>query len=379
MQKLNVAVIGLGFIGKQHVEALRRIPSVVVVAVSDMDLSAGEWCARNDIPRFYTNFEEMLEKESLDVVHNCTPNFMHYAVNRKVLEAGICVYSEKPLTTNAEEGKQLVKLAEEKSLTTGVNFNYRNNLMVQEMHYRVACGQMGEITHLQVEYLQDWLLYRTDFDWRVQTEKGGVSRAVADIGSHCFDTLQYILNEKIVSVYAIFRRQYKERWYSGQKDTFSIENVHENAAKLIPVENEDAAIIMVRMQSGIIGSVIVTQICAGKKNGLKLLLSGNQEAYEWNQEIPDKLWIGHRNKGNEIIYVGKTNLHEEIRHVAELPDGHPVGWKDALTTGFEQFYESILNKDNISMYPDFKDGYYISKVVDACVESARLGYWVNVE
>ena len=212
MKKIRVGVIGLGFIGKQHVEALRRLPYIEIVAGSDSNLGMREWCEKNGIQKYYSDYKEMLTNEKMDVVHNCTPNNFHYEVSCEILKTGCHVYSEKPLTIKSVEGESLIELADKKGLKTAVNFNYRNNLMVQEIQQRIQNGRMGMISHIQVEYLQDWLLYDTDFDWRVQKDKGGESRAVADIGSHCFDTIQFITGEKIVSVYAMFHKQYQKRY-----------------------------------------------------------------------------------------------------------------------------------------------------------------------
>ena len=164
MKKIRVGVIGLGFVGKQHVEALRRLPYIEIVAGSDSNLSMREWCEKNGIQKYYSDYKEMLTNENMDVVHNCTPNNFHYEVSCEILKTGCHVYSEKPLTIKSVEGESLIELADKKGLKTAVNFNYRNNLMVQEIQQRIQNGRMGMISHIQVEYLQDWLLYDTDFD-----------------------------------------------------------------------------------------------------------------------------------------------------------------------------------------------------------------------
>ena len=380
MRKIKVGVIGLGFIGKQHVEALRRLPYVEIVAGSDSNPAMRDWCEENGIGKYYADYKEMLKNEEMDAVHNCTPNNFHFAVSCEILEAGYHVYSEKPLTINSEEGNKLVELARKKGLKTAVNFNYRNNLMVQEMQQRIKNNRMGTISHIQVEYLQDWLLYDTDFDWRVQKDKGGESRAVADIGSHCFDTIQFIMGEKIVAVYAMFHKQYQKRYMAKQADTFSSRKASgEHKGEAVPVENEDAAIILFKLEGGMVGSINITQVCAGKKNDLQILISGTNEAYEWHQETPANLWVGHRDSGNEIIYAGKNNLSENIRSFADLPDGHSVGWKDAFEKGFEIFYKGLL-REGEAVYegPDFTAGLYITRIVEACLKSNQTGTWQNV-
>lgn len=379
MQKIAVGVIGLGFIGKQHIEALRRVPGIEVAAASDADASMRNWCQANGIENFYVNYQDMLKKVKLDAVHDCTPNHMHYEVNKAVLESGRHVYSEKPLTLRSSEALELCRLAKEKDRLAAVNFNYRNNAMVQEMKGRVQEGRLGGFSHIQLEYLQDWLLYDTDFDWRISRETGGESRATADIGSHCFDTLQFITGERITAVYAVFHQQYRKRKYCKEKrETFS-GGQKGDTYEVAEVENEDAAHILFRLEGGIIGNIAVSQVCAGKKNGLKVLISGEREAVQWEQENPDKLWIGHRDGGNEVLYADGKYLTDYAKAFVVLPNGHPAGWTDALTNGIGNFYSQIRDRKSNIRYANFEDGYYISKIVEACIESSRLNRWVEIK
>lgn len=378
MKRIRAGVIGLGFIGRQHIEAVRRIPGAEVAAGADPSPGMEEWCSKNGIAGYYKDYKEMLRKEDLDVVHDCTPNHMHYEVNSEILKAGCHVYSEKPLTLESVGSYELCVLAKEKKRRAGVNFNYRNNVMVQEMKGRVLSGRLGEFTHIQMEYLQDWLLYDTDFDWRVRKDTGGASRAVADIGSHCFDTLQYITGEKIAAVYARFHRQYPFRKCYGRTGTFS-ENTLTGDYETVPVENEDGAMIFFRLKNGMTGSLIVSQVCAGKKNGLKILLGGTRESIEWNQEDPDKLWVGRRDAGNEMIFAGQQYVTEYAKPFITLPNGHPVGWTDALTNGVREFYSSIGGSEKEYRYATFEEGYYMNKIVEACIESSRQNCWVEIK
>lgn len=378
MKTIKAGIVGLGFIGKQHIEAVRRIPGVEIIAGADPNPEMEGWCRENGIAGYYRDYKEMLQKENLDAVHDCTPNHMHYEVNLEILRAGCHVYSEKPLTLEPESSYRLCMLAREKNRRAGVNFNYRNNVMVQEMRGRILSGRLGEFSHIQLEYLQDWLLHDTDFDWRVRKSAGGASRAVADIGSHCFDTLQYILGEKITAVYARFHRQYPFRKCCGKTITFS-ESSPDGAYESVPVENEDGAAVLFRLEGGMTGSLVVSQVCAGKKNGLKVLIGGTGESMEWNQENPDKLWIGHRSVGNEVIFAGQQYMTEYAKPFATLPNGHPVGWSDALANGMREFYSSIGAEERECRYATFEDGYYMNKIIDACIESNRQNCWVEIK
>lgn len=378
MEQIRVGIVGLGFVGKQHAEALRRIPGVKIAAASDSDPDLGAWCEANRIPAFYTDYRKMLEQEELDVIHDCAPNHMHMEINRLALETGRHVYSEKPLTLTAEEAFALCELARKTGKRTAVNFSYRNHAMVQEMKERIREGRLGTLSHIQVEYLQDWLLYDTDFDWRVRKELGGASRAVADIGSHCFDTIQYILGEPVTAVYAVLHRQYETRKFFRKKETFLSGDITGDCEE-VPVENEDGATILFRLKGGMTGSILVSQVCAGKKNGLKILVSGNKESLEWEQENPDKLWIGRKDEENGILFAGKQYLTAYAAPYAHLPGGHPSGWNDALVNGLRDFYQSVEDPGRERRYADFGEGYSIMKLVEACLESSRQNGWVEIK
>jgi len=203
MKKLQVGIIGAGFIGRQHIEALGRVPNIEVVAICEYDKDVARKIADEfGIKHAFGDVDLMLETLSLDAIHNCTPSSRHYELNKKILNSGIHLYCEKPLTLTSSESEELVEIVKSKGLKAGVNFNYRHNVMVEEIKERISSKDIGDVWYLSVEYLQDWLLKETDFDWRVETKNGGQTRAISDIGSHCFDTIQYILGEKIVEVRA---------------------------------------------------------------------------------------------------------------------------------------------------------------------------------
>jgi len=375
---IRAAVVGAGFIGKQHIEAIRRIPGTIVAAVADNGADIEGIRQETGIDRVYKDYGEMFQREEIDVVHNCTPNYMHQEINLKALEYGIAVYSEKPLALNVAEAQEVCCKAA--GIRNAVNFNYRHNIMVQEMKGRMLQNELGRITYLQAEYLQDWLLYENDFDWRMEPQYGGNSRAIADIGSHCFDMLQYILGERIVFVYASLDTVYPRRQKGEKKDTFSVSAGMEKTTE-VEISTEDNARILFRMESGIEGSILLSQVCAGKKNGLHILIGGNKKSMEWRQEEPDKLWIGYKDKGNEVIYASRQYLTEYAQASAILPNGHPAGWTDTLRDAINSFYQDVRGGclEGGIRYADFEDGLYIVKLVEACLASNKTGCWVHVK
>lgn len=363
MKKLRAGIIGMGLIGGQHVESIRRISDVEVAAVTIRNPERVSETEHRFNVKVYTDYREMLDKENLDVLHNCTPNALHYEMNKTALERGIHVYSEKPLATTIEEAKALTRLAREKGLANGVNFNYRSNALVQEMRVRVENGSAGKPLLIHGQYVQDWMLYDTDTNWRLDPEKGGKSRALADIGSHWFDTVQVVTGQKIKGVYA--RNFIAHPFRQGQK-----------------VETEDGSTILFELQDGTPGSVVVSQVSAGYKNHNAISVDCAHCSMRWNQEQSDRLMIGSREHGVQHIYPSAESVDPSIRQYVTLPSGHPVGWQDAHTNGIRMFYQSIFDnsyRNEKQPYSTFADATYIMQIIEACMLSSEEKRWVEVK
>ena len=370
MSKIRVGIIGTGFIGKQHIEAARRIPNVEVVAVCEHTEELAKAVANAfGIDHYFGDVDKMLSAGlDLDVVHNCTPSSMHYELNKKILHAGVNLYCEKPLTLTASESEELVELVKAKGLKGAVNFNYRHNATVEEMKQRIKNKSIGDVWFISAEYLQDWLLRETDFDWRVDAKYGGSSRAISDIGSHCFDTIQYIMDEKISAVRA-------KRYVAHPTRTV----IKDGKEVKIEVENEDAALINVKFESGTEAVVRVSQVTAGKKNDFKILVEGTEQSLEWHQEKPDRLHIGNRDVGNVEIFADAKYLTDRAKEKINLPNGHAVGWADAFTNAIKSFYEHLKAPTPAHHeYVDLEAAHHIMKLIDACVTSDDSGQWIDV-
>jgi predicted dehydrogenase len=286
---------------------------------------------------------------------------MHFEISKKAIEAGVNVFCEKPFTLHSHESLELTALAKSKNLTGGVSFNYRHNAMVEEMKQRIANQSIGKMWFVAAEYLQDWLLFNTDYNWRVDSKYGGNTRAISDIGSHCFDTIQYIMNEKITAVMCKRKTLHPER-LDGK-----------SPAK---VENEDAAIIHARFESGVEALVRVSQVTAGKKNAFSIIAEGTKHALEWHQEQPDRLKVGNRDEGNTEIYADAKYLTGKAKTKIVIPNGHAVGWADAFTNSIAEYYKAVRGEE--SDFTTFEEAHHIMKITDACVESDKLNTWVEV-
>ncbi len=374
---INVGVVGVGFVGKQHIEAIRRIPRTKIVGIVQSDFDKAKALAEvYDIDYFYDDLNDLLDLEGLDVVHICTPNYLHYDMAKKVIMAGVNVFCEKPLSLTSEEALELSELAEEYNVKSAVNLNYRGNVMVKEMRERVKNEVIGKTLMGQAQYVQDWLMFDTDYDWHFNPELVGPSRAVADIGTHLFDLIQYVYDKKIVKVFCEMVIAYpyrKEREQFGE--TFALEYGEVIAEQ--EVVNEDAAFLIVELEGGTKVSMDVSQVTGGYKNAVELVVSGSKSSLTWNQEVADKLIVGNREGGNEVIYADPKYVSPAVRDYISLPNGHAVGWADAFKNSIATFYESFTKDINENV--DFNEGYYLMKLVEAAILSNKEKRWVIVE
>lgn len=378
MQKIfRAGIVGAGMMGKTHVEALRRIPGVTVAALADPNGAlAQKTCDEMFIPACYASCEEMLARENLDAVHVCTPNFAHYAVCKAAIEAGVNVYCEKPLANTYEEAASLCRLAEERHVAAAVNFNYRHNAIIQEMHERAAAADWGRTFLVYGHYLQDWMMYEDDYNWRCVPALGGGSRTVADIGSHWFDTVQFILGKKIVRVFAHLVTVLPTRKkYAQQAETFGRQAG--GAYEQVAIASEDAAFVLVQFEDGTMGNLVLSQVSGGHKNDFEVHIDGARYTMSWQQEAPDQLLLGNRETGATLVRSAPETLHGRAKSYAALPGGHVVAWNDALKNAIAQFY-AYLRSGGEKHFADFARGAAIVKLVDACLESNARSSWVEV-
>lgn len=382
MSVLKVGIVASGMMAKNHADALRRIPGVQVVAIADpFALNLADIAQELGIPATYTSYEKMCECEDLDVIHNCAPNNEHFAINKYAITHGIGVFSEKPLAVTVDEAEELCELVDKYKVPNGVNFNYRSNAVVREIRARIRNGTAGKPLLVHGAYLQDWLMYDNDYNWRLDSGKGGKSRTVADIGSHWFDTVQTALDTKIVSVNAKLITVYPERLKpAAQTGTFTRSGV--GSYEKVSVDTEDAGMIMVKFANGTFGSVLLSQISGGFKNALDLCIDCAKCSLRWEQEEPDHLIIGDRENGVTKTFADYGKMTDDADYYATLPGGHPVGWADALHNNFRLFYDAVKKgtyKNGEQEFATIADATYIMKIVEACLKSNETNSWVDID
>jgi predicted dehydrogenase len=382
MKEFKVGLVGAGYIGMVHLEILRRIPSVEVVAVADSDPGrARAAAAKLGIPRAYERAEDLLADREVQVLHNCTPNNLHFAINSRAIELGKDILAEKPLSLDSKESAELVRTAEAAKTLTAINFCYRYYPVVQEAAARVRRGDLGEIRAFMGHFLQDWLFYDTDYSWRLDASVAGGVNVIADLGSHWCDLVQFVTGRKIVEVMAELHTCIPKRQRpKGGALSFG----GKSSAEYEPVEIklDDYAALFVRLDNGACGNFTTCQVAAGRKVDLELQVFGSKESYGWSHVHPNALWVGHREKGNETFYESSQLQAPETQKYATLPTGHPMGYHDAVYNLFRDYYEALAakraGKPFTATFPDFKTGHELMCIVDAALHSGRHGKWVKV-
>ncbi len=325
------------------------------------------------------DYREILRDPAIDAVHILTPNALHFSMAKEALEAGKHVACEKPVTTTVEEAEELVALAAKKGLRNCVCHNLRYYPMVQQLRRMREAGELGEILSVQGGYSQDWLLYDTDWNWRIDAKAGGASRCMADIGSHWFDMAEHVTGLRVSSLVAdlktfhLMRKQPKHSVETFINKLFGPEETIERA-----VETEDFGTVLFQMGERARGSMVASQVSAGRKNRLAIEVYGSKAGAAWDQERPNELWIGHRDRGNEIILKDPALLKPEARSYADLPGGHAEGYDDSHKQLLRRFYASIADPGLRPEYPQFADGLRQLTILKAELESHQTRGWVDV-
>ena len=379
MGAVRVGIVGTGFSAMAHADALRRLPGVQLVALAGRtEERAREQADRLGVPLAFGGYEPLLD--AVDAVHNCTPNDVHAEVSHAALRAGRHLLSEKPLALDSRESAALADAAVRAEVVCGVCFNYRHYPLVRQARAAAASGDIGAVHFVHGGYLQDWLLRQTDWNWRVDPARSGVSRAVADIGSHWADLAEYVSGDRIVSVLADLGRLHESRVRpAGDSPTFGA-GLGNGVA--VPVETEDFGSILVRFARGARGAFTVSQVSAGRKNRLFFEIDAAEAALAWDQEDPNRLWVGRRGEPNSEIVRDADLLDPAAASLVRFPAGHQEGWADALYNLCADFYGAVAARSGGAGYEPsfatFADGHRLVQLVEAVAASHREQRWIEV-
>jgi len=378
MKKLKTVIFGTGFMGRVHTEGVRRLGNVEVVGIAASSADkARKFADELGVERSSGDYRELLADPSIDAVHVCTPNALHFPMAKAAMEAGKHVLCEKPLAMSTVEAAEMVRLAKEKNLANCTFHNLRYYPQVQNMRAMREAGDLGEILVVQGTYSQDWLLYDTDWNWRVETKAGGPSRCMADIGSHWFDMAEHLAGLRVTTLCADVNTVHKTRKQpKGPVETFANKLASAQDTLDTPIDTEDFGAVVFRMGERARGAMTASQVSAGRKNRLSIEIYGTKSGVAWDQERPDELWIGHRNSANCIIIKDPSLLKPAARAFADLPGGHSEGYDDTFKQVFRRFYASIADPTAPRDYPQFTDGLRQLVILDAELKSAHTRTWI---
>lgn len=376
---LRVAVIGTGYVGPIHLEALARIGDVRVVKVVDANRElAAQVAHRFGVADHGDDWREAVSDPSVDVIHNCTPNRFHYEINRAALEAGKQVLSEKPLAMDRREAQDLVERAERRQAVVGMNFCYRYYPVVQEMAVRVRRGDAGTVRFITGSYLQDWLSRATDWSWRLLRSESGESNIAADLGSHWFDLIQFVTGLQVQEVCADLATLIPVRQRPSHQ-VLAFERTAQTSSEEIEVELEDYAAVLFRLTNGAPGSFTTSQVAAGRKSDTEFQIYGDRCSMAWNHRDATRFWIGHRDRPNEEFIENPVLQQAESARYATLPAGHPLGYHDAVLNLFRDFYDAVRGQTPPQTdRPTFRNGLEAMRILNAVLESRRRRKWITV-
>jgi len=350
-------IIGAGFIGEVHARAVRAAGGVLA-AVADRDAeSAAAAATRLLAQRAVPSAEELVAADDVDVVHICTPNHLHAPLAERAMAAGKHVICEKPLSTDVDSARRLAGLAGAASVVTAVPFVYRFYPTVRDARGRVRRGDVGSLRLVHGSYLQDWLSRPEDHNWRVDASLGGGSRAFGDIGVHWCDVVEFATGHRIARLVARMMTIPRGGDRSGQR-------------------TEDAATVLFETDRGALGSVVVSQVSPGRKNRLWFSLDGARASVQFDQELPDALWVGGREQ-NALVHRGAESSTGDAARYNIVPVGHPQGYLDCFTAFVADVYAAAAG-DTPDGLPTFDDGLRAAVITDAVLTSARSGGWVEV-
>ncbi len=379
--EIKAGVVGVGFIGLAHIEALRRIGVNVVGVVGSSPERMAKKSAELDLPPVYASVEDLAADPEIDVIHIASPNAAHYDQVVTCLEAGKHVVCEKPLAVTSEQSADLVKRANEQGVIHAVCFNLRFYAHVLQARSMVGSGSLGDVRFVTGRYFQDWLLQPTDWNWRLIPEDAGELRSVGDIGSHWLDLARFISGNRVTEVMADLHTFVTVRLRpGGPVETFATIQDGEELVE-VAMESDDAASVMLRFENGARGMVAISQVSAGRKNAVEFEVDGSIASASWESENPELMLIGRRGGPNELLHRDPSLVDDAVSQHIGYPGGHVEGYPDTFRALFAAVYTDVAQGSPgvDRVYPTFADGHDVLLVTDAIARSHKEQRWIKVD
>ena len=374
----GAAIIGLGFVGKAHLEALRRLGIPVRGILGSSPERTQDAVRELKLDRGYSSLDELVRDASVTAVHICTPNHAHCDQAKAAMEAGKHVLCEKPLAMNTRESASLIELARKLNRVGGVAYNLRYYPLCHEARSMVQRGLIGEPRLMHGSFLQDWLLYPTDWNWRLQPDLGGELRVVADIGTHWLDLLQWITGKRVTGLCADLATVNPMR----KRPRGRVQTFQQTAGETdeIKITTDDYASILLHFEGNAQGVCTVSQVSAGRKARLWFEVDGSEGSLAWNSEEPNTLWIGRRREANQEMIKDPSVMSPQARGYAAYPGGHAEGYPDTFVQLFKDFYGYLDGGDfsRPRTFPTFETGHEEMGLCEAIAQSARERRWISL-
>jgi len=379
MRKIKTAIIGSGFMGKVHAEGVRRLGNVEIAGVAgSCKEKACRFGKAIGVDRTTDDYRELLRDPEIEAVHICTPNYLHGPMVKMAVDNGKHILCEKPMATSAAEAREMLAAARKNRVVHCVNHNLRYYPVLQHIRQVIAAGELGEILLVQGTYSQDWLLYDTDYNWRVEAKQNGPLRCLADIGTHWMDLVQHLTGLKITSLCADMQVVHKTRKKPKVAiETFAGKKLRPADCADVRIKTEDFGMVLLHLGRRARGAYTASQVSAGNKNRLQVEIYGSKGGAMWNQESPDQLWIGHRNEPNELIIKDPSLLRGPAAGFAALPGGNSEGYDDTHKQVFKRFYARVANSRTRVDFPTFEDGLRGMELLEQIMESHKSRSWVD--
>ncbi|MGB7848289.1 MAG: Gfo/Idh/MocA family oxidoreductase [Candidatus Acidiferrum sp.] len=377
--QLNAAIVGLGFVGRAHLEGLRRLGISVQGVLGSTPERSKAASESMRLPRAYNSLEELAADPSVHVVHLCTPNNLHFQESGQLLRAGKHVLCEKPLALDSRESAILVSLLKETGRVGAVAYNLRYYPLCQEARALIRKGAIGQVKLVHGSFLQDWLLFPTDWNWRLEAKLGGELRAVSDIGTHWLDLVTWLTESKVSELCADLATVLPTRRRpKGRVETFQKAAVADTEE--VMMTTDDYASVLLHFENEARGVMTVSQVSAGRKTRLWFEIDGSVGSLSFDSESPNNLWIGRRDRACEVLPKDPVLQSPESRGYAAYPGGHPEGYPDTFVQLFKDFYGYLSAGDLRAprSFPTFETGHDELVLCEAIAESAQKKAWVEV-
>lgn len=365
-------MIGHAFMGRAHASAwrqaahffpLERTPELRVLCGTHAESLARD-ATKLGFHDWSTSWEEVVARDDVDLVDICVPGDLHPEVAIAAARNGKAILCEKPLANTLAEARSMRDAAAAAGVPNMVCYNYRRVPAVALARQLITEGRIGQIRHFRGAYLQDWIVDAAfPRVWRLERKRAG-SGALGDIGSHVADLARFLVGE-IAEVSAQLTTFVTERPAPDDRDT------------LLPVDVDDAAIALLRFESGAIGTLEATRFATGRRNALDFEISGSMGSIAWNLERLNELQL-YIEEGAESGF--RTILVTDGSHPymsAWWPPGHTIGWEHTFTHVVADFVSAIASGKPAS--PDFGDAVRSQAVLDAVERSFETRRWAACE